>query len=213
VSDVLSSTRKFCKSVYVAMALSAGLVGVNNAQATSINALPGSVNLAPEFSALSMPFVTDTQVESFLGLDLGELDSLFGLNLVSGTAFKNNWMLDPGDVLSFEYAWVDSGIADNYAFITIDGSVVSVIDAGSEHLLHDVFAWQALDEGSYEVGVGMVSNRVWPLSGAGLMAFNYQVTQAPASGAISRPVPLPGTLFLMGFGLLFVPFMKCRNRV
>jgi hypothetical protein len=203
VSDVLSSTQSLGKSVLATAALMLGLSSSSMANATTINALPGSLNLAPNFSVLSMPFVSDTTVETFLGLGVGELDSLFGVSLVSGTAFKNDWALGVGDTLSFDFTWVDAGWADSFALITVDGAVVSAIDAGSSYMVQDVFSWQAASAGTYEVGVGMVSNQYWPLSGSGLMAFNYQVVEAVTSD--SNAVPVPSTLLLMGLGLVLVP--------
>jgi hypothetical protein len=210
VSDILSSAQKLGKSVVASAALLAGLSLAGNAQATSINALPGSFNLAPDFSVMSMPFVSDHDVESFLGLSSGELDALFGTNLISGTGFKNNWVLDAGDTLSFDYVWSDAGIADSYGVITVDGELVSIIDAGSSFVLHDLFSWEAATTDTYEIGMGMVSSMYFPFSGTALMAFNYQVTESSTSGASA--VPIPSTLLLMGLGLIAIPCLRRKKR-
>jgi len=151
-------------------------------------------------------------METFLGLS----GALSGFGAVEGSAIRQSFTANAGEVLSFNWNFLtdDAGLSDDFAFVLIDGSLTTLSDANS--LLLGPSGGFFLDETGY-----YTSSHTFGTSGAHTLAFG--VVDAPdnigASGLLVdnislTAVPIPGTLLLMGSGLAgLIGFLRKKGRI
>lgn len=127
--------------------------------------------------------VSDSQVESFLGIQSGQLDSLTGYNAVEGSAFSKSITVEAGDTLTFNWNFLTDERAYSYyndfAFVAISHDSGCVFGSDSLTKLADTyrsfsgspattgfskqsgnntFAYTFATSGTYNVGIGVMDS-------------------------------------------------------
>lgn len=160
----------------------------------------GSFTVSSGFGAVS-----DMAIEGFLGLSGGTLDGLAvttSSNLVTeGSAIKDTFSVSIGDIFSFDWLWTsdeftNTSFFNDFAFysLSLDGTDV-LADTFTPGGTSGSFSWAADSAGILDFGAGVVD--VGDTS-------NFYPSFLTVSGIDlqTATVPEPGTLTLMGLGLL-----------
>jgi hypothetical protein len=161
---------------------------------------------------------TDSQLESFLGLGAGTLDGLGNGNAKEGSAIKQTFTANAGDILSFKWnfltneqtPWADARYND-FAFVTLisvntlantySGFVNAPFVSGfSEQTGFQTFSRVLPSAGTYTLGIGVV-DVTDTLGASGLLVDDVQLSATPE----------PGTMMLLGSGLAGVVFWRRRQ--
>jgi len=148
-------------------------------------------------------------VESFLGLQLGALDPdvANGVQAVEGSAARQAFTANAGDVLSFQWDFGTSDTFADYAFVVIDGTVTRLAnpgDASEPGTLDNDFRTGVMSfshtfavGGTHSVGFGVVD----------VIDFNATSTLAVDAVQIAAVPEMPATALAL-IGLLAI----ARNR-
>lgn len=151
---------------------------------------------------------SDAEVEAFLGLAPGVLDSVFG-EAHSGAAISQTFSANAGDTVSFDWNFLTSEATaspiNDFSFLTVsvDGVIELLADTNAlffdsatsfeEETGYSSFSYQLLGAGAVTLGFGVFDFRD-AIVDSGLMIDN--VTLTPGS------VATPDTLALLGLGFL-----------
>jgi hypothetical protein len=160
--------------------------------------------------------VTDTNLESFLDLSLGSLDTLLSANVVEGSAIKQTFTVRQGETLSFSWNFLSNETVfddqpttfNDLAFVSIGGTVLKIADtsnlANPSNTIFDTetgyktFSYTFTQGGTYLLGIGVVdvddSNDFFP---SGLLVDNVEIQSVP------EPMTILGSLVALGLGALF----------
>ncbi|GEM_PF-2040847 len=119
--------------------------------------------------------VSDDILESFLGLDFGDIDSINDGNATEGSALEKTITVEAGDVLSFDFNFLtdettfdsDPETFNDFAFVSITpNSSSELADTGTflissptefdQETDYDNFTFEFSEAGTYTVGIGVV---------------------------------------------------------
>ena len=160
--------------------------------------------------------VTDTNLESFLDLSLGSLDTLLSANVVEGSAIKQTFTVRQGETLSFSWNFLSNETVfddqpttfNDLAFVSIGGTVLKIADTSNlanpsntifnTETGYKTFSYTFTQGGTYLLGIGVVdvddSNDFFP---SGLLVDNVEIQSVP------EPMTILGSLVALGMGALF----------
>lgn len=161
------------------------------------------------------PSVSASDLETFLGLSSGSLDGLGNGTATEGSAIKQTFSANAGDVLSFDWNFLSTESDseepfNDFAFVYLVSlstltSVSSATFVSSQSILFSqetgfkTFSITIPADGTYTLGLGVVDvedNQV----DSGLLV--DKVTLSPE----------PGTLLLIGSGLIGLGFLNRRKK-
>ncbi len=124
-----------------------------------------------DFQALittALGTVNDTEIETFLGLNLGEIDLIGNGDATEGSALQKQVVVETGDILSFDFNFLTNETTfDDFAFVSVipntnfelaDISSASVLSSTRFELEtgYDNFTYEFTEAGTYNVGIGIV---------------------------------------------------------
>jgi subtilisin family serine protease len=158
----------------------------------------GSNPTEGEFQALittGTGALSDTELESFLGLDAGDLDALGNGNATEGSALKLTPItVQAGDTLSFDWNFLTSeftpdGTYNDFGFVSIaSGSVSELADTNSDFVPftggfasetgYGSFAYEFTTAGTYTIGLGVTDVSDSAVDSA-LLVDNFQIIEPP----------------------------------
>jgi hypothetical protein len=166
-----------------------------------------TLNSANEYQISSNAGVSDSNVESFLSLSAGTLDSISTGNATEGSAILDSFTVNAGDVFGFDWTWITSeaqGTSYNdFAFVNLSLSGISVlIDAAVASGSTGSFSWTATSSGVLEYGIGVMD--------VNDTAVNSTLVVSNLSSQ-SVDIPEPSSLALLGLGLLGFAFRKKKQ--
>lgn len=144
-------------------------------------------------------------LEAFLGLSPGSLGNGF-----EGSAIRQSFSANTRDILSFDWNFLTNNNIPDFAFVVINGLDI-LADAGSSTLIPSstvfpletgfrTFSFTIPSAGPYTLGIGVVDLND-PLFDSGLLVDNVRL----------QPIPEPGTLFLLGSGLIGLGYFRLRK--
>lgn len=159
--------------------------------------------------------VSDSTIESFLGLASGSLDTLIGADAIEGSAIGQTFTAKAGDYLSFDWNFLTNEATpetegfNDFAFVSVNGTVSKLADTFSS-----VFSSSANEfdtetgfttssyivtaDGTYSLGLGVLDTGDNTM-GSGLLIDNVKLE----NNGVSQPivsVPEPSlVLGLLGF--------------
>lgn len=138
----------------------------------------GSVPTEGNFQALittALGTVSDTEIEAFLGLNLGEIDLIGNGDGIEGSALQKQVVVEAGDIVSFDFNLLtnettsdaNSATFNDFAFVSvIPNTNFELADIGSTSVLsptrfeletsYDNFTYEFTEAGTYTVGIGVV---------------------------------------------------------
>ncbi len=140
--------------------------------------------------------VTDSVIESFLGLSSGTLDSISTGNAKEGSALKDTVQVNAGSEYSFDWTWFsseDNGVSYNdfsFVSLSLDGTEV-LADTFVNDNFSSSFSWTATTSGLLTYGIGVMDVNDEVVSST-LNVSNISVSE------VSEPV----TLAIFGLGLV-----------
>jgi hypothetical protein len=166
-----------------------------------------TLNSANEYQISSNAGVSDSNVESFLSLSAGTLDSISTGNATEGSAILDSFTVNAGDVFGFDWTWITSeaqGTSYNdFAFVNLSLSGISVlIDAAVASGSTGSFSWTATSSGVLEYGIGVMDVN-------DAVVDSTLVVSNLSSQAVD--IPEPSSLALLGLGLLGFAFRKKKQ--
>ena len=104
------------------------------------------------------------EIEAFLGLAPGALDTLNDGDAVAGQAIKRALSVEAGDVITFDFNFIAGDFLFNdFGFVTINGEaveladVISVVGSGSSSGFQ-TFTFTATESGSLVIGMGVMND-------------------------------------------------------
>ncbi len=138
-----------------------------------------------DFQALittALGIVNDTEIEAFLGLNLGEIDLISNGDATEGSALQKQVVVEAGDILSFDFnlltnetvSGIDSGTFNDFAFVSVIPNTnlesstnnFQIADISSNLVVsptrfeletgYDTFTYEFTEAGTYKVGIGIV---------------------------------------------------------
>ena len=133
--------------------------------------------------------VSDSQLEAFVGLNPGELDSLINNNATEGSAIKREITVEAGDILNFDWNFLTSegtpSYYNDFAFVSVsDGYLSKLADTNSQfnfsntnlskETSYGTFSYQFTNSGSFTIGVG-VSDLIDSVVDSALLVDNFSV--------------------------------------
>ncbi len=133
--------------------------------------------------------VSDLQLEAFLGLNHGELDSLISKNATEGSAIKREITVEAGDTLEFNWNFLTNEGTPNYyndfAFVSIsDGYLDKLADTNStfnfsnssfnEETGYGSFSHQFTNSGTFTIAVGVL-DAVDSIVDSALLVDNFSI--------------------------------------
>ncbi len=133
--------------------------------------------------------VSNLQLEAFLGLNSGELDSLISDNATEGSAIKGEVTVEAGDTLKFDWNFLTNEGTPTYyndfAFVSIsDGHLSELADTNStfnfsnsgfnEETGYGSFSYQFTNSGTFTIAVG-VSDAVDGVVDSALLVDNFSI--------------------------------------
>lgn len=141
--------------------------------------------------------VSDSAIESFLGLASGTLDSLIGADAFEGSAIKQTFTAQAGDILRFDWNFLSTEAApetegfNDFAFVAINGIASQVADTSSsffssssndfdEETGFQTFSYTVTSDGTYTLGFGVLDTGD-DIMGSGLLVDDVQLVPEPAS--------------------------------
>lgn len=188
--------RVFCGLILSVFAMSsqAGFIGVGQYVDTDEGFILGNNGLS----------ASDTEIEAFLGLQTGILDSISTGNATAGSAVKTTLDVSAGDVISFDWLWQSSESSSSYyndfAFYSISiGSIAILADTFLADGTQDAFSWVANQSGSLTFGLGVLDLQDTIVSSY-LNVSDFNVSKVPEPSSVA--------LLMMGVAGLFYT----RNR-
>lgn len=117
--------------------------------------------------------VEDSDLEEFLDLAPGALDGLAGGDAVEGSAIKQTFTAEAGDIVSFDWNFLTnegtpSGTFNDTAFLNVNGFTFELADTGSDFVNADgvdgfleqtdtqTLTFAISNAGTYSIGFGVV---------------------------------------------------------
>ncbi|MBU7581968.1 MAG: PEP-CTERM sorting domain-containing protein [Nostoc sp. TH1S01] len=161
----------------------------------------GNVSLSNQQAILSSGGVSDTAVESFLGLANGALEAFNFQNVNNGSAIKNTITVQAGDVLTFDWQFQAGDYLpyNDFSFYSIGTSLNKLADirqVGNFGQIASQTSYTFTTAGTYTIGFGVVNT---------LDRFLDSSLTVRSSGSGGEPVPEPmtilGTLVGGAFGV------------
>jgi hypothetical protein len=208
-------------AVIINPSFEAGFTGYTTLGDASIQtAAFGSGPVDGSFQALlstTATFFPASAVEIFLGLPSGSLDGLGNGDAVLGSALRQDFLGNAGDVISFQFNFLTveetpSSDFNDFAFTSLSllqeiADTNSVFVASStvfpKETGFQTFTVTLPTTGTYSLGIGIVD--VSDFDGnSGLLIDAITTSRA-------RAVPEPGTLALIGAGLAGMGFLRRRQ--
>ena len=147
---------------------------------------------------------TDSEIEAFLGLEAGSLDSLGNGNATAGSAIKQTFTANAGDTVSFQWNFLTNEATptffNDFAFVSLVGlselaDTVSTFSLSptsfDEETGFQTFSFDITTTGTYTLGLGVIDS------------IDLIVDSALIVDNVSVPEPLTGlgALTATGFGL------------
>ncbi|QSJ14491.1 PEP-CTERM sorting domain-containing protein [Nostoc sp. UHCC 0702] len=161
----------------------------------------GNVSLSDQGASLSSTVgVSDTDIETFLGLDAGALDSINFEDATNGSAIKNTFTVESGDVLTFDWRFQTSDYLpyNDFSFYSIGSSVSKLADVqqvGDYGNTTSQTSYTFTTAGTYTVGFGVVNSRDTAVNS------NLNVGVVP-DGVVPEPITILGSLTAGAFGVV-----------
>jgi hypothetical protein len=178
--------------------------------------------------------VSDSEIESFLTLPTGSLDSISTNNATEGSAIKGSYNVNAGDTFSFDFTWdsdeVSGAYYNDFAFYSLSLEDVGVIadtyardnDTGS-------FIWTADRSGQLDFGIGIMdlndsivsstlyinnlSSSYGAITGIGDFLSHGNGAFTLSTGTDTNPVPLPASAWLFLTGISFFMYRRKNKSV
>ncbi|ACK69192.1 Na-Ca exchanger/integrin-beta4 [Gloeothece citriformis PCC 7424] len=133
--------------------------------------------------------ITDTKLETFVGLNLAEFDNLINNNATEGSAIKRRLTVESGDILSFDWNFLTNqtsiSLNTDFAFVSINNSLTKLADIDSQMVDsnsnfeietgYKTFTYQFTDSGSFNVSVGVLDVGDTQIN-SGLLVDNFTIT-------------------------------------
>ena len=246
-STLSKNVQRSMMASVVSLASVASILGATSSQAAIINggfetgnftgwSTIGNTNVEPSarvgsttgnFIAIASTFgtasngltVTDSNLEAFLGVPNGSLDSLGNGNVSSGSAIKQTIEAEVGDVLTFNWNFLTFETANrpdypfnDFAFVSIKGLkeladafsplVASTIPSFTLESGFKQFSYTFEQAGTYELGFGVVDvenvpeNVEYP---SALLVDEVKLSESAAS--VPEPASIVGLLTLGAMGV------------
>jgi len=161
------------------------------------------------------------ELEQFLGLAPGALDTLGNGEVFEGSSIKQSFTANAGQVLTFDWNFLTDETASNpdfndFAFLTINNSLSELADTFSTFSTSQTpfaretgfktFSYTIPTTGTYTLGIGVVDVND-PGTNSGLLVDNVVLS------TISTPIPEPNTVFsLLAFGACSVGYRLLRKQ-
>jgi len=186
-------------------------------------ALLSSASLAGDFFNFSGTDAVDSSnLEAFLGIPAGSLSSLENGNSIEGSAIKQTFTANVGDVLSFDFNFLTDDDTPNpnfndFAFAVLQPSTIELADTFSTFNLSSFFRQETgfqtfstvlATSGTYTLGLGIVDVGDNAIT-SGLLVDNIQST-----ASVPEPSSTLGVLAFaaLGSGLLLKrKVLKCKQ--
>ncbi len=163
--------------------------------------------------------VRDDEIEEFLGLPFASLEDLSGSFPSEGSAIKQTFLANAGDVLTFDFNFLTDeftpdDLFNDFSFVSLSGldlladtfsSFVESLTIFFEETGYQSFSYVIPETGSYTLGFG-VTDANDPSVVSGLLVDNVTLT---ASASTPEPTTTIG-LFATAFGVF--SFLKKRQR-
>lgn len=176
------------------------------------------------YAALSTMFdtVSASALESFLGLTPGSLNDLETGNIEEGSAIKQTFTANAGDVLTFDWNFMTNelestlvGSNNDFAFFTLTSSPSKLADPSSSFMTSltqfadetgfETFSAELPASGTYTLGFGVV-NVGDPIFDSALAIDNVTV-----SASVPEPTSVLGVLTFGAFGVGAMRRRKQKN--
>lgn len=137
------------------------------------------------------------EIESFLGLASGSLDSLIGANAFEGSAIQQTFTAKAGDILSFDWNFLTNEATpetegfNDFAFVSFNGIASKLAETSSSFLSSSSnnfdeetgfqnLSYTVTDDGTYTLGLGVLDTRDNTM-GSGLLIDNVKAVPEPTS--------------------------------
>lgn len=165
----------------------------------------GSASIADGGVSLSASGVGDTQLETFLGLSAGTLDTLNKINATNGSAIKQTITANAGDTLSFDWLFKANDYApyNDFSFFTIGSlgsKLADVFQVGDFGQTASKTSYTFNQAGTYTVGFGVV-NALDTGASSTLAVDNVKLSSV---AAVPEPASMLGILAFGAFGVTSV---------
>ncbi len=194
----------------------------------------GSGPTAGNFQALitnngNLTSVPASELETFLGLAPGNLNSLGNGTTIEGSAIRQTFTANAGDVLTFDYNFLTQGPLppdpnfNDFSFFTISNSTDSVLELADTSLATTPFpnpptfdnqtgfqsrSFTIPTSGTFNLGFGVTDVEDGSID-SGLLVDNIVLQQLP----VPEPIPEPASVLgLLTFGALGAIAMLKRKR-
>ena len=161
--------------------------------------------------------VSDSSVESFIGLPGGTLDGISTGNATEGSALKDTFSISTGDIFSFDWLWFSgesSGSSWNdfaFASLSLNGNVV-LADTNTPDFTNGTFSWAATSSGLLTYGVGVMDVKDYNFDSTLIVSnINFEFNQGFDRGD-ETVTPEPATVALLGIGLAGLAGAEVRRR-
>lgn len=143
--------------------------------------------------------VSDTAIESFLGLANGTLDASNFQNATNGSAIRNTIAVEAGDVLSFDWQFQTNDYLpyNDFSFYSIGSSLYELADirlVGDFGQIASQTSYTFTTDGTYTIGFGVVNTLDQ------LVASNLTVG-SNAGEPVPEPITIIGSLTAGAFGV------------
>lgn len=167
---------------------------------------------SPAVYDLTANGVSESTIESTLGLTSGALDTLSNTNVTNGSAIWDTVNINTGDIFSFDWIWtneeVDQGYSPydfgDFAFATfsLDNSLNKFVDTFQPTGTSGTYQWTSTGTGPLTWAVGVVNTEDKSVS-SGVTISNLTTISA---------VPEPSIYALLLGGIGLVGFMAAKRR-
>ena len=150
--------------------------------------------------------IPDSAIESFLGLTSGTLDSLSTNNVTEGSAIKQTFTAQAGDIVSFDWNFLTFEFTptffNDFAFVSLSSTEVladtfspfaSSLSSFSEETGFNTFSFEIPASGNYTLGLGVMDVEDTIID-SGLLVDNVSVETTP------EPASILGFLVVGGLG-------------
>ncbi len=150
--------------------------------------------------------VSDSAIEDFLGLSAGSLDILGGVNATGGSAIKQTFTANAGDILEFDWNFLTNEFTptffNDFSFVSVSSidlladtfsDFVTSLTPFSEETGFQTFSFTIPTSGSYTLGLGVL-DAADNIIDSGLQIDNVSVQSTP------EPASLLGLLAVGAIG-------------